>query len=434
MRGFAWALLWVALAQPAAAQIAAPDLSRAEALIREGKAEEAWQLLAPHEPRHAGRPAYDYLLGTAALESGRAALATFILERVIVVNPGHSAARLEMARSYFALHDYERAEREFKAVLGADPPPAIRALVLRYLDRMRAQAPPSAAPALHGYAELTLGRDSNVNAATSAGGVLVAAPAAGREADGFSALGAGLEYSSAGGERHTLFAAADFAQRTHFDLDRFDSRAADLSVGLQTRLDERERLRLALEHNEYDLDHSRFRRTQGAAAQWSRELGAQARVSLFGQALRIRYLDEATQSESSDLALAGVRGVRSLDRVGRTLGSASLYFGSDHATSGRLDGDRRLLGLSGTLQRRLRARLEGYASLSIIESDYRQQDAAAGLAREDRYISAELGLSWRLRGGWSAHPRVSRTHNRSNLPRAEYGRTEASLSLRRVWQ
>ena len=59
---------------------AGPDLGSADALIRAGKAEEAWQLLAPHESQRAGDAEYDYLLAVAALESGRENLATFILE------------------------------------------------------------------------------------------------------------------------------------------------------------------------------------------------------------------------------------------------------------------------------------------------------------------------------------------------------------------
>src|SRR5829696_2039676 len=72
-------------------------LGQAEALVRSGQAEQAWQLLAPLEPQYAGRPDFDYLLGVAALESGRPNRATFVLERVITTNPGHLAARLEMA-------------------------------------------------------------------------------------------------------------------------------------------------------------------------------------------------------------------------------------------------------------------------------------------------------------------------------------------------
>ena len=55
-----------------------------------------------------------------------------------------------------------------------------------------------------------------------------------------------------------------------------------------------------------------------------------------------------------------------------------------------------------------------------------------GARREDRTAALELGLEWQLARGWSLRPQLARTHNRSNVPLTEYGRTEASLSLRRV--
>src|SRR5262245_54346224 len=109
-------------------------LGQAEELVRSGEAEKAWALLAPLERQYAGRPDFDYLLGVAALESGRPNRATFVLERVLTVNPGHLAARLEMARAYFALHDFERAEREFDTVLAAAPPPEIATMSRLYLS------------------------------------------------------------------------------------------------------------------------------------------------------------------------------------------------------------------------------------------------------------------------------------------------------------
>ena len=413
------------------AQPQAPDLGKAEALIREGKAEQAWRLLAPHEAAHAGRPDFDYLLGVAALQSGRPNLATFILERLLITSPGHAPGRLAMARSYVALGDRERAAREFRGVLVSDPSPATRALVQEHLERMQWRA---VGRALDAYVELTLGRDSNVNAAATPGGIFAAEPLPARDGDGFSALGAGTSFSRALDDRHSLSGGADVKKRMHFDLDRFDSLAADLHMALHRRLGERDSLRLGLEHGEYDLDRSGFRRAQGASAQWSRAYGEQASLSLFGQGLRIRYRDAAVQDESSDLLIAGLRAARILDAAAGLQGSATFYLGRDDARADRVDGDRGLIGLGGTLSRRFNGRLEASAGLSYLHSDYRRENPAAGVRREDRYVAAELGLLWRLGGGWSLRPQLSRTHNRSNLPLTEYGRTEASVSLRRTWQ
>src|SRR5688572_11334977 len=133
----AWALVACALtlcAPAAAAQPAtAADLTRAEALVREGRAAEAYELLLPKEAESAGDADFDYWLGISALEAGKPDKASIALERVLIVNPDFVGARLDLARAYFALGDYERARVEFKTVLEQDPPPAARETVERYL-------------------------------------------------------------------------------------------------------------------------------------------------------------------------------------------------------------------------------------------------------------------------------------------------------------
>lgn len=429
----------LACAGSAVAQSSDPDLRRAEALIQAGRAEQAWQLLSPHEAQHAGRPEFDYLLGIAALDSGREGLATFILERVIAVNPGHAAARLEMARAYFALRDFERAEKEFSAVLMTTPSRSIHTLIANYQEAMR--RPRAGGPRLRGYVELTLGRDSNVNAATSQGSIFVPAlgtdfvpaPLFGSADDAFAALGAGLEFSSPLTDRLAIFGGADLRQRMHADLDPLDSRAADLQLGLERRVDDRDSLRFTLGHNEHELDEARYRRMQSGAAEWTRLLGPRTRASLFAQGNRIRFLREEERSSSSDLLVFGVSGSHVVRDLPRTTVSGAVYLGADNATEGRADGDRGLYGMSFSLQRRLHAQVEGWATMALLNSDYRQENAAFGVTRHDRQLDTAVGISWRIAEGWFLRPQVSRTRHLSNVLLNDYRRSEASVTLRRVF-
>lgn len=379
-------------------------------------------MLARHEPRHAGRPEYDYLLGIAALETGRAGRATFILERVLVSAPGHTAARLEMARGYFALGDGERAAREFRAVLSAAPSPATRAVAARYLERL--EGGPRARALAGAYVEARLGRDSNANAAPSGSALLGALPVAAPEPDRFFAIGAGVSLAHEPGGRYKLLAGADFRQRMHADVGAFDSRVADLRLGLEARIDERDRMRVSLEHEAYDLGYDSLRRAQGAVVQWIRRLTPDAELAAFAQALRVRYRDAAFSSESSDVFLAGARGAREL---GAFVAHATLYAGQDDATAGRPDGDRALLGAAARLQRGLGSRLDADAALSYQHSDYSDS------SREDTYLALELGVRWRFARGWTLRPQASRVQNRSNAPLTEYRRTEFAVRVRRDW-
>jgi outer membrane protein len=417
-----------------------PDMAKAQALLDGGRAEEAWNLLSPHEDAHAGKPEFDYLLAVAALESGRPNLATFILERVLAVSPGHSAARLEMARSYFALRDLERAEREFNIVLKADPPPPIRTLVGSYLDRIRTLA---GAPVttLAGYIELMMGRDTNVNAASSVSSVFVPGfgtefsptGAFARQSDNVFAWAGGLEASRPIASGTSLFAGADLRQRTHRHVDTMDTRAIDARVGVLQRLSADDTLRFSIAHNFYELDYSAYRRAHTASLEWVRTFGERARLNVFTQDSRIRYLQDDVQSSSSDVLIFGIGGAYVLDPASATLLFGTAYVGDDDAVSGRADGDRSLVGAGVTVQRRLGEGLDGFASIGQTDSRYGQENAAFAVTRRDRQVEQVVGLSWRLADHWTLRPQVAYTRNRSNLALSHYSRTEASLTLRRTW-
>jgi outer membrane protein len=444
MRSIVRFLLCFALACFAASAVSQaldnPILGRADALLREGKAQEAWDLLAPLEARHAGEPDFDYLLAVSALESGRPDRATFVLERVLALNPGHVAARLEMARAYFSLRDFERAEREFNVVLRGDPSAETRALVQSYKARMPAAA---ATPGgrLSGYVEAGFGRDTNVPAATAQSSIFVPAFAAefipdalfARRADDFMQIGAGVDYVRPLDRALTLVGGADVQQRGYSDLDAFDFRSMDLHGEVLHQLNDRDRIQYQLRHNDYALDHARFRRMQSIVSQWSRNFGQRARIAVSGHGYRIRYLQPDVQSSSSDLLAAGVNGAFMLHERTRTIGVAGMYLGFDNAVSDRADGDRRVSGVSLGLQRAVADRVEAFVNATMVFSDYADENPAFGIRRSDRQRDLSAGLAWDFADGWSLRPQVTHTRNRSNVQLNDYRRTEASVTVRRTW-
>jgi tetratricopeptide (TPR) repeat protein len=421
----------------------APDaslLSRAEALVRAGSAEQAWQLLAPRERQHAGQPDFDYLLGVAALDSGRRNRATFIFERVIAQDPANLGVRVQMGRAYFELKDFERAEREFQLILKRAPDGELRRASEAYLAAMRASAGREQRR-FTGYAEISAGRDTNVSAASAQSSVFV--PGLGvqfvperrfqRREDDFFTFGAGFEYAHALRSDLGVLAGADIRQRWHADAKPFDTRVADLDGALNHRIDERNALQYSIHLNYYELHNTRYRETHSLGAQWNRSLSARSRLSVSGQGHRIRYRTEDASASSSDLVAGSVGVTHLLGLAAPTTVAGAIHLGHDHAVAGRLDGDRRLRGASVALQRRLGPSLEGYLRFSVLHSDYDRQNYWFGLSREDRQRDAVLGLAWSFAQGWQLRPQVARTVNRSNLPISEYHRTETSITLRRVW-
>lgn len=169
------ALLFGVSAPALANTEAAGELSRAEirALIDNGRQlvvrnrmEEAYALLAPHELQLAGNPDYDYLLGTAAVDTGRSDLAIFALERVLAEKPTFAGARLELARAYFDIGDVETARYHFDYLQGQNPPPNVQQAIssyLRAIDRVAGAYRPIHIPNF----SAGFGWDSNANASTA---------------------------------------------------------------------------------------------------------------------------------------------------------------------------------------------------------------------------------------------------------------------------
>ncbi|MEX1266752.1 MAG: tetratricopeptide repeat protein, partial [Woeseia sp.] len=179
--GMVWLLLLIGIAAPGGVRAQGSEsrtlqvevdeelrglLAGAEDLLADNRPDAAYEQLAAHEPRYAGNPLFDYLLGVAALDSGNASEAIFSLQRALAVAPGFSGARLELARAWYDTGQHEMARPLFARVLEEQPPAPVRAVVVRYLLAIDA-APPRPRARFQPYAELFAGHDSNANGSTA---------------------------------------------------------------------------------------------------------------------------------------------------------------------------------------------------------------------------------------------------------------------------
>ena len=138
---------------------------KARTAVAENRTADAWALLKPHEFQLAGNPDYDYLLGVTALDTGRADLAIFALERVLNEKPQFAGARLELARAYFDIGDNETARYHFDYLQAQNPPTHVRQAITSYLraiDRVAGAYKPIHLP----HFATGFGWDSNANAST----------------------------------------------------------------------------------------------------------------------------------------------------------------------------------------------------------------------------------------------------------------------------
>src|SRR5258708_19957927 len=165
LRKFALTLSLV-IVFPMAALAADDILLRAKQQLDNGNAQGAYNLLIPLQSERAGDPDFDFVLGSSALELGKNTEAVFALERVLALQPNSAPARAQIARAYFNLKEIETAKREFENVKKQDVPPTVPATIDRFLDAI-ARVEQADRTVIHGFVEVGIGYDTNVNSATA---------------------------------------------------------------------------------------------------------------------------------------------------------------------------------------------------------------------------------------------------------------------------
>ncbi len=429
--------LWVA---SNAALAAGVDLAKANALMKQGKAAEAYALLEPFEFEQSGNVQFDYLLGIAALDSGKPAKATLAFERVLATAPNFAGARLDMGRAYYQLGDYTRAKTELETVLTLNPPPAARATINNYLAAI-AKLENAKKTKATGYMEAGIGHDSNVNYATSASQIAVPAlgnliftlnPTGVKAPSTYLASAFGGEISHQVNPKLGLYAGADVQARDNtgqriFNYLNIDGRAG-VALGQGANV-----VRLGVLAGNYQLNGTSNRDISGVNAEWRHLLNPANQVSAFGQYARYRFASDISVNDFNQ-STYGANWLH-VSSDGKSLVSASLFTGDESAPQ-RADGDKRFNGLRVGGQMRLNEKTEIFAGLGAQFSKYEQANAAfssptASLTRDDKQYDASLGLNWHYDKLWSVRPQIAYLRNNSNIVIYQFDRTDVSVMVRR---
>lgn len=406
-------------------------LDRAGRLIESKDARAALQLLQPLESERAGDPAFDYLLGMAALDSGDAQAAVFALERVLAVQPGHSQARAELARAHYELGENESAKREFETVRSGNVPPEVRASIDRMLSAIE-RGPTR----LNRYIEATFGFDSNVNSAT--GSSSLAVPGLGtvvlgrgqvRDGDTYLGLGAGLSVIHPINPELALTAGLSANNKLNGEATAFDTSSIDANAGL----------RLARGKNVYSgsftgqsfsVDNTRFRDSLGGVVQWQHNYSDTRQASLFAQYSDFEYPTQRVRDAGRWIYGASYAQALGGDRNAVVFGSA--YFGrEEERAAGVPHLGHKPYGVRVGGQFDLMPDWVAFASAGWEQRRYGGNEPLYFIRRKDDQIDLRIGANWRIAPQWLVTPQITYTENRSSIDLNRYTRTLASLTVRR---
>lgn len=412
-----------------------------KSLVEQGRFAEAFDLGLKNEVL-VGDPLFDYYFGIAAIDSGRASLGVLALERVLLSNPGNDLARLELARGYFVLKDFERAREEFTLMASKQLPTPVRASVDKYLAAIRAQDP-QFRRVFKAFADYGIGRNSNVT--TIADGAVpfplfgkanppIFVSAGDTESSQLSqwVVGGQLTGPVRPGLKYLL--AVDFNYRQYSAVDNFDQGSGTITGGLETA-GEGDRYRFFAFDNEATLDGDRLRSTQGLAVDWLRPINKDFAVRASLSYSQLRYAT-ATRDRDSDLSSFGTGLNLFLGGPWKTAMDAELTFAREANQRGNGFFSRDIFGLRLAVGAQPLPRLQASASVSYANSQYDEADPIGILITDkvDDLFGVELALQYQLTRGWSVRGELLYTRNQSNEPLFEYDQRLALLKMRYEWK
>lgn len=161
-------MLWLLLPSigSSASQSDTQLLNKANDLIRQHRADEAYKMLLPLESSKAGEPAYDYMLGISAMESGDISNAVFALQRAVAVKPDFVGAKMDLARSYYKLEEMKEAKQEFQSIFQYNPSTRLQEIINLYLSNINMKQRKHVRKTTKNISmNVTAGYDSNSNSA-----------------------------------------------------------------------------------------------------------------------------------------------------------------------------------------------------------------------------------------------------------------------------
>jgi tetratricopeptide (TPR) repeat protein len=404
-------------------------LQRAESLLAANDSQGAYRLLEPRESELLGNAYFDYLLGVAALDTGRTSEAILSLRRAATTAPQFSGARMELARAHYEAGERNVARPLFVALLGESPPAGVRDVIEQYIAAI--DSGPAAVPARFSpYAELLLGHDDNANGSTDDQQFLgfTLSPENLETDSSFFEAGAGFDFTVPKSAAFAWQMAARAGYRKNPDASFVDTGIVNILGGVHWR------------------SGAIFGRANADAYWASRDGESNESYSglnlLVGRQLNDRW-DLSVSLRGGALRYDDAIEILDVNRVLYMLGAAyrfgprgrfsieAIGGGDDEQQSGAPYGNSKA-GLRLSINTAIGESSYLFASIGSLTSDY--DGLFFGATREDEQLTSILQFEFRnvLTDGLTIAPRIRYIDNDSDVALYDYDRTEIGLLIRWV--
>jgi hypothetical protein len=411
-------------------------LNQARALMADGNPEGAYEVLTPHESNLAGDPGFDYLLGIAAMDSGHLTHSVFALERVLAVQPDNVLARAEIARVYLMLGEVRTSRQEFETVSKNEHlPPAARNTVERYLTAFRAT--PEEGADFKAFLAVTVGWDSNVNAASDvssvaipgAGGAIFLIDPTDQEVDdSFATVAGGASVSYPLTDSVRLNAGLNAYSKYLPNQTEWETQSVNGYAGLDLTQGDTV-FTLAGQGETFMLDGDTYRNAYGGLLQLRQVISNVNQFTAYAQYARLDYPQQSFR-----------------DGNRFTLGGAySSILPGDYAPTGFIGGfggveepddsgfdylKYRFAGVRMGGQLRFNQQTSLFGFFNYERRNYDADDPLFGVQREDNHYGIRVGGDYAFARQWTVTPAVDYMRSDSNISIYTYDRWILSTTVR----
>jgi hypothetical protein len=415
-------------------------VDRAKELLRQGKPQEAFELLDPAADQLNDAESA-YLLGIAALDTGKAGLAVIAFERALSYNPNYAPARAELVRALLATGETDQARLHLQRLAGVPVPAEVRTL-LSELEKRLALAADLARQqtrGISGYAELEAGYDTNVNTGANSrtveiplfgGAIATLDRAFEKKASPIIGIGTGAVAYTEVQPGPRAFAGVDLKFRGSTEKltdERYETHYWSGNAGLRWQRGPYTVTGGAsyLESSVGDLTYDR---QKGFYVQSQVQLNPNNEVGVFGQYMDVQHPIQRTID--STLRILGLGWRRGLEGAGSPIFTLSAYYGDDSERGPDSAVGRRLYGARASYERQLDIGARLLTALSVQRSTYKGPNIFFFRTRQDERMDLSLGLAFSPAKNVTVTPQFIYTRNHSNIPVIDFTREQFLVTVR----
>jgi tetratricopeptide (TPR) repeat protein len=432
-----------------------PVIDSARQLLAAGNPRQAYAELIAAQDRLSGMPEFDYLLGVAALDSGKLEDAIIALERVLALLPNHAGAQMDLARAYYAAGSFDLAEAAFVRLRAANPPPAAQIAINRYLEAINARKQQTRA-GWTAFGELGLGYDSNIT------GVPAAFFAAAQQSIGigfdptgnsvkrsawFAQGAVGAEYFHPLGRGWSLFAGGEGRGRLYRHEPDFNLGAAEMHAGAALNAGD-DQYKISASYSPFWQEGAapevagsekltNDRRVAVLGFDWRHAVNTRTQVGFGLQLNSIRF--PKNQLEDFNEVLVTGSWLHSYEGRGSPLLYLTAFVTEDRAPNefdngveGTSTKGKNLFGARSYFQYSLTPKLQAFNSVGFVYRKDKDDWARSNLIQrgKDSYFDVAIGLGWAFREKCNLRVQWIYSRNSSNIDIYDFNRNEVSSNIR----